>query len=385
MLLALSGPRLGAAQDRAAPHIEDPSGHALDALHRALRRAEQDEGTARLLFYGASHTSSDQYTGYLRRLLQPRFGDAGHGFVLPARPFTFYNQRDARIRSSGPWRTLRVRGRDRRPGIYGLLGAAVETRGRARASIEPRRRRGRGSEVAFFEVFYLEQREGGSMEILIDDVVTERIRTEGQGLGYARYDVPLGAHRLELRTQGDGPVRLFGIVMETGQPGVIVEPLGIPGSRAEDQLPWDADAQAEHLRRRAPDLLVLAYGTNESGYRRFAPDAYEEKLRQVVQRARRAAPQASCLLIGPSEWPERVNGTWVPRESTAAIIAVQRRVAQDHGCGFFDLVRFIGGPGSMEAWVNADPPLALDDHVHYTEHGHRRLAEALAQALLTGY
>lgn len=61
--------------------IEDPSGHALDALHAALSRADRGEGQARLLFYGGSHTAGDHYTGRMREALQAYFGDAGHGFV----------------------------------------------------------------------------------------------------------------------------------------------------------------------------------------------------------------------------------------------------------------------------------------------------------------
>ena len=49
------------------------------------------------LFYGASHVASDTYTGRLRRLFQARFGDAGHGFVLPAKPWRYYRHRDVVI------------------------------------------------------------------------------------------------------------------------------------------------------------------------------------------------------------------------------------------------------------------------------------------------
>ncbi len=61
--------------------IEDPSGHALDALYAALRRAERGDGQAHLVFYGGSHTAGDSFTGRMREELQARFGDAGHGFV----------------------------------------------------------------------------------------------------------------------------------------------------------------------------------------------------------------------------------------------------------------------------------------------------------------
>jgi len=367
--------------------IHDPGGHALDRLHRALRRAERGRGTARLLFYGASHTSSDQYTGYLRRRLQERFGDGGHGFVLPVRPFSYYGQRDVRITQGGPWRTLRVRGRDAPKDAYGLAGFAVETTGRAWGSVEPLRARGRGSRVRRFEVYYLRQPGGGHLELRVDGARVRRLSTRGRRApAYERLELEEGFHRFEVRTAGDGPVRIFGVVMERAAPGVVVEPLGVPGARVRDQLPWDEAVQREHLRRRDPDLVVLAYGTNESGNLRIHLEAYEHHLRTVVGRIRSAVPRASCLLVGPSEWPvEDGEGGWAPRPTTAPIIELQRRVAAELGCGFFDLVAFLGGPGSMHRWVTHTPPMALEDHVHYTEAGHRRLAEVLEAALLRGY
>src|SRR5262245_11125162 len=105
-----------------AVRVVDPGGQALERLHDALRRAELGEGTARLLFYGASHTAPDLYTGFLRARLKERFGDGGAGFVLPVRPFAYYDHREVRIDQGGTWRTVRVHGRDRAPDAYGLAG-----------------------------------------------------------------------------------------------------------------------------------------------------------------------------------------------------------------------------------------------------------------------
>ena len=36
--------------------------------------------------------------------------------------------------------------------------------------------------------------------------------------GYAHWDLKDGPHRFELRTQGDGPVRVFGLTLERDRP-----------------------------------------------------------------------------------------------------------------------------------------------------------------------
>ncbi|MEM6991037.1 MAG: hypothetical protein AAF721_11080, partial [Myxococcota bacterium] len=70
--------------------LYDPSGRAMRHLHAALRRAQAGQGQAHLVFYGASHVASDFFTNIVRTRLQQRFGNAGHGFILPARPWRTY-------------------------------------------------------------------------------------------------------------------------------------------------------------------------------------------------------------------------------------------------------------------------------------------------------
>ena len=108
--------------------IEDRDGSSMRALHAALRRAERGEGQARLVFYGASHVASDLFTGVVRSRLQARFGDAGHGFVMPVAPWRSYRHQGVRIRGDeGGWESAKVRGDTRDIERFGLHGVFVET------------------------------------------------------------------------------------------------------------------------------------------------------------------------------------------------------------------------------------------------------------------
>ena len=369
--------------------IYDPSGHALDRLHGALRRAARGEGQARLLFYGASHVAGDMFTGTVRRILQSRFGDAGHGFVMPARPWNTYRQSDVNLESTETWHTDRVGKKDdRKDGWYGLAGMSVSTASSDDTSIiSTTVDNEHGQRVGRFEVWYLAQPGGGQLDVLVDGHLARRIDTASIVFetGYATFDVEDGPHALELRPKGDGEVRLFGVTVDRLAPGVIVDTVGINGARASIHLKWNQELLREHIQRRDPDLIVLAYGTNESGDTRDPIDAYEARLRTVVAQTRATAPTASCLLIGPSDRPIQNRRSWLPRPRTAQIVDVQRRVAEDAGCGFFDLVAFQGGAMSMVDWAAMSPPLAQKDHIHFTAAGYERLGEVLTDALLRGW
>lgn len=386
------GPRLLGEPNEELPGlpiaIEDRDGGSLASFHTALRRAERGAGQARVVFFGASHVASDLFTGHVREALQRRFGDAGHGLVLPAHPWRTYRHRGIELESSRrDWQSEKVRVGTAAPEPFGIHGVYVES---ARANAWGRlttSASGIGTTASLFDVYYQARPDGGSFEVLLDGrpVQTVSTRADAHGSGYATYRVPDERHVLELRVRGDGPVRFFGVAVERDVPGVVVDTLGINGARARYHLLWEEALYREQLARRQPDLVVLAYGTNESGD--DAPiERYEEELRAVVARVRETVPNASCLLVGPSDRPvRRSDGTFEDRPRTGQIIEVQHRVAVESGCGFFDLVAFTGGPLSMVQWAALEPAFAAPDHVHFTRRGYERLGDALLGAILDGY
>lgn len=391
-----SGQRMGPKLLRPPPNdelgldiaIEDRDGKSMAAFHRALSRAAAGEGQARLAFYGASHVAGDLFTGHIRRQLQMRYGDAGHGFVLPVHPWRRYRHSDINIESDGDrWETQRIRVGDAEVERVGLAGVAMMSQRIGSFGAVYTAQEGEyGRTASFFELYYLKHPRGGDLDVLIDGRKARRISTRAANIsaGYATFRVPDAPHRFEIRTLSRRPVWVFGLAVERDQPGVVVDTLGINGSRARYQLLWDDEMYREHLQRRKPDLVVLAYGTNESGDESPIED-YERDLRAVLQRMRDAVPDASCLLIGPSDRPIQVEErVFEDRSRTAQLIEVQHRVALEHGCGFFDLVAFQGGALSMLQWAANDPAYASQDHVHYTRVGYRRLGEVLLSALLEG-
>jgi len=347
----LAFPALVCAQDPLVP------------FHDALRR-----GAARVTVYGASHTAGDQYTRVLRRALQSRFGEGGPGWVLPAVPFPFYEHGEVEIRASG-FRGLKVRGRERRPDIYGLAGFAVEGEAGATSVL---RSRARFSRVV---VHYL-RRDGARFSVTVGEHDVE-VDASGEGVGRLPLSLEASGDEVRLRVL-EGTVRFFGVeLLRTA--GVVVDAFGVPGARVFDQDPWNARALGGMVRARPPDLWALAYGTNEAAHRRMPIRRYRERLRAVMRRWKRMAPRASCLLIGPGEWPRRRRGEWIPRPRTVEIVEVQREEAARMGCAFFDTFAMMGGEGGMVRWVAEG--LALDDHVHFTDAGYARMGRALHRFL----
>lgn len=377
--------------------ITDAPG-ALAHFHDALRRlgdGKDDDGKVRIAIYGSSSVAVDRYPGYLRGYLQHRFGDGGIGFVAAAPLWRWHRHNEVVIDATKGWTVEHVQKRNLTLGGHlGLLGAA-QTAKRKRVSTTIRggtpESFSRYAETRRVELHYVAQPKGGRFTLELGDRKLGTISTRAAAPAVVVHTpklptLPEGPTlpTLTVRVHGDGEVRLLGASLEHDRPGIVVDSLGIGGTRAANMLAWDEPGWAEALKARAPDLFVLAYGANECMDLDEPIETYRDNLLRVLDRFAAAAPQASCLLIGPVDFPVKDDsGAWVPRPRLDQIIEVQRAVAQQRRCGYFDTRAFMGGPGSMDAWVVAD--LAKADHLHMTKRGYLHLGRVLADALMRDF
>lgn len=366
----------------------DPGGDALDTFYAALRRAAAEEDTARIVVYGGSHTSADLYTGRIRELLQERFGDSGHGFLPLVPVITGHWAWGMTIEAEG-FEVMQVAFKRRQAFRYGVAGAAFRADEPGAFGAVTSAHWGNGRRASRIDLHYDRLPGGGSLEVWIDGALRETLETAADPprSGLRSYPVSDATHRIEVRAVGDGPVTVFGAVFEREHvPGVIVHNLGLVGAKARHMLVWDEAQQARFLRDLAPHLIVLAYGNNESSDTHLRIATHERHLHAALDRLARAAPEASCVLVGPTDRPRALeDGSLEPRQVVADITEMYRRVAADRGCGFFDTLAFQGGLGGSIGWRAHDPPYARPDLQHLSRHGYRRWGESILRALLAGY
>ncbi len=132
----------------------------------------------------------------------------------------------------------------------------------------------------------------------------------------------------------------------------------------------------------APDLVVIAFGTNEGFDDRLDLRAYEVLLQGQIRRVREAVPGASILILGA---PEAMRGDgggrcagdverrWKAPEMLSLVRDVQHRVAVAENVAFWDWQGRMGGDCSAHALTLVGPggetPLMRGDHVHFTGEG----------------
>ena len=201
---------------------------------------------------------------------------------------------------------------------------------------------------------------------------------------HARIETEEGPHRLSLQPAGDGEIRFFGISAETPGPGMLVDAIGIRGKEARSWLQWNERIFKGAIQALNPDIVVLAYGTNEANALDYTAEKYTKDLRKTLRKMRRSLPDAACILVGPSDRGKSVRyskETYKVWKRTALIAEVQRNVSVEFGCVFWDWQQATGGEGSMIAWRYTTPPLAAKDLIHHSAAGYIHVAEKFIDAL----
>jgi lysophospholipase L1-like esterase len=369
--------------------IEDPTGHALDAFFDHLSRTDRKEPHAitRILHYGDSTIASDYVSGTMRRRLQARFGDAGHGFILIANPWEWYFHNDVLHSSDGEWKASRLAGPITSDGMYGLGGVSFVSYGGGVAWFGTATRGDFGRKVSRYDIYYLEQPVGGEVEVAVRGAPSERFSTRGPSKASRVHTVVTedGESKLSVRAVGGGPVRLFGVALERDEPGVVYDALGSHAAMAIYWQRQDASHWKDQLALRKPALIVFQYGTNESDLWKLDRDDYEHALAGLVDELREAAGGSSVLVVAPLDRAEVKGGKLVTKQVILDLVAIQRRVAASHGAAFWDTFSAMGGSGSMGRWYKTRPQLGGGDLTHPTPRGAEVIGDMLSDALVTAY
>jgi lysophospholipase L1-like esterase len=141
---------------------------------------------------------------------------------------------------------------------------------------------------------------------------------------------------------------------------------------------------SQALGREKVGLVLLQFGGNAVPHVKdqAAVDRYGRSIALQIRLFKKACPNASIVLIGPSDMCHKVDLEYVTFPNLENVRDVLKKAAFDEGVGYFDTYAFMGGPGSMRKWVEeSNPPLAGPDYIHFTPSGSRKAGEGIVKAL----
>jgi lysophospholipase L1-like esterase len=208
------------------------------------------------------------------------------------------------------------------------------------------------------------------------------------GDSHTKAELFTGAVRKRLRREFDGEasrlVKTTSYDASSNDGRFVYEPLGVNGARAKRLNEMsESPGFLESVSHSRPDLIVIAYGTNEVTDLDWTVDSYSRMLSGIIARLRSAAPDASILIIGPPDRSVAGGGGWTSVRRMPLLLEAQKRAAFIAGAAFWSEYDAMGGSGSMNTWVARG--LGRFDHVHFTASGYDRLAGLFYGELIKAY
>ncbi|KMO34405.1 lipolytic protein G-D-S-L family [Methylobacterium variabile] len=358
---------------------------------------------------GDSHTAADLFTGTARQILQERFGAGGVGYLAAGRPHPGVRSTGLAPSASTGWTYDGIQ-RSAQPDAFGLSGYTART-AREGETLSF----GRETPVPYGSI-EIEARTGpgaGSVAVEIDGVPVLSASLAADDAAPRILEVrPPSGHaafrQMTIRTLEAKPVAISAVGIFRRGSGLTYSAVGVPGATVDLLGRYPERTLADGLRRLAPDIVVLAFGTNEGFDANLDPAAYEARYTAAIRAIRRAVPKARLVMIGPPQ-AERAAPACRPAEGRACpapgaaaepragsgrpdacpgrppqldgVRAVQRRLAEAERIPFFDWWAIMPAGCGASRWADADPPLMAKDRVHFTRAGYRVGGQAFARFL----
>jgi lysophospholipase L1-like esterase len=359
----------------AMPALE--RGEALAPVHAKLRAGRP----VHILQLGDSHTSADAISNGLRVPLQARCGHGGRGVLAPGRPYDNYVTWQVTAAQSAGWSVTSWNA----PGDLPLgLSGFTQT---ARATGETVGLTADAPEQAFdrLTVCAVTGPGAGALTLRLGDVV-QSWSLEAPRRGAACRSVESGAPAASasVTTLDERPVSLTSIAAFRKGGGVTVSNLGQIGAQLANFAASDEAVLRAELAAWRPDLILLAFGTNEGFDPGFSIAGYDAGLRRQLARLRRlAGPGLPIVLIGPPDAASRsaeLSGAdcgdgWFTPALLLQVRERQRALAASLRLAFWDWERAMGGRCAARTWHAAG--LMRDDHVHFNRDGGDRIGRML--------
>jgi hypothetical protein len=273
---------------------------ALDPYFAALQTARaKGKAPVHVLQIGDSHSAGDNITGARRESLQARFGAGGRGVLPPGRPFEGFFPHEVTVQQSDGWALqtiLSSAAQDpaSRPlfGVSGYRLTSLQAGAEISMTAEP--------DAAFTRVTVCAERAPGAGAFVLSlGAVTTRVPLAADKASIGCTTVQAGEPQTFAEVTSEaGAVTLTSWAAFADDGGVVVSNLGVIGAQLRHFAETDDAAVAEELKAYKPDLIVLAYGTNEGFTDPFDPQGYANLLQGQIERLKRLSGGVPILVLG---------------------------------------------------------------------------------------
>ena len=294
---------------------------------------------------------------------------------------------------SGAWHTVKAEKNSRR-GNYGIYDAhltcpplqtLVRSKKKVAGTLEYRFPE--DFDAPFVDVLVHSDLPASSLRLSVDG---KTVHAEGQletfGQKRLTFPLPFGTRRLDLEVELRKNHTLYALAANDTV-GVSVDNIAVRGGAGTVFTPNNRRFLADQYMLLNTGLIIYQFGVNalkNTSAQNHDYSYFRLLLLQELTYVRTQMPDVPVIVVGVADKPQG-NLRAGQISDVEQIRRIQKEVAFQTGCIYWDLCEAMGGKNSMKRWAEASPALASSDYVHFTERGAEVAGTLFYKAFLNQY
>ena len=381
--------------------LQFPKGNksSLKKFFAALNSLAANKSLVRIMHYGDSQIEGDRISSYIRNKLQTKYGGNGPGLLPAVQPYNSYfsiNQTN-----KGNWIRYAVFGK-KNPEVlhksYGALAAfsrfaPINNDSIFKDSIlyqgeilfdESNLAYSRVRKFQKVQVFYGNARRRVAISLWVDgvEIIKDSLKAN---VDYAKFSYTLAQEtkNLTIKFAGYDSPDIYGVSLD-GTRGISLTNIGMRGSSGTIFNRMEYSHLNKMYANLDVKLFILQFGGNVMPYIKDSTAAinYGRWFGSQLRTLKRMRPDASFVVIGPSDMSQKVKENYVTYDYLPLVRDELKKATFKVGFAYWDMYEAMGGHNSMPSWVNAEPALAGSDYTHFTPRGAKLIANMFYNALM---
>lgn len=355
----------------------------LQTFFGALQNLENKANEHYRIFYFAdSQIEGDRITATLRTALQEKFGGCGvglQGFTNTNNiKFSIQQENDEKLQNY----FLLGKPLPNTNQTYGILGQTYLYSEKDTASYTIFRKSDKASEkaqkVENIKILFRNTQTPSLIDIWEGENKLSQKNFEPSSQSTC-WSVPLQNKFSEIKIawQSAKSPEMYAAALDCNR-GITVDNIPLRGSAGLEFTKMNLhtlQTQAEQLK---PCLVILHFGVNVT-MNTTDFSFYERKMLKQIFFLKKAFPKASFMLVGISDRSYKTKNGFETYPAIEILRRVQKRIAFQTDCAFWDLYEAMGGKNTMPLWV--EKGLASKDYTHFTLKGAELIGNMLFEAL----
>jgi len=366
----------------------------------SIKNVSKEKKLVRILHYGDSQIEGDRISSYLRANLQLKFGGMGIG-LLPIEQL--YDMGfSIRQKNSDNWYRYTVYGKHDTTTSQNRYGALASfnrfttlskvnknlTNSESMAWVSFSSSSSSYPNTKSFQqcrIFYSNNSSPFLTELYQGDVLasteTYPVSNTFQTIRWV-FDRPVS--NIKIVFKGSDSPDIYGIALD-GLSGVALDNIPMRGSSGLIFTRLDKRNLKENYGALNVKMIILQFGGNTATNLTDDYTYYEKSFYAQLKRIREILPDVAIVVIGVADMSIKNKDGYVTYPNLEKVRDAMRNATFEANGIYWDTFEAMGGRNSMPSWVNAKPPLASKDFVHFNLQGSKVIAQMFYNSLIYEY